>query len=73
MLVGTGICRALSTFSSFAFGMAVLSNGVDSKRRRRISSQAGISAGRSVSSAFEGITPSFFCRAKISSRSFSQP
>jgi hypothetical protein len=35
MLVGTGICRALSTFSSFAFGMAVLTNGVDSKRRRR--------------------------------------
>ena len=38
-----------------------------------MSSQAGISAGRAVSSASAGMTPSFFCRAKVSSRSLSQP
>ena len=38
-----------------------------------MSSQAGISAGRSVSSASAGITPSSFCRASVRSRSASQP
>ena len=38
-----------------------------------MSSQAGISSGRSVSTASAGITPSFFWRAKVSSRSLSQP
>ena len=38
-----------------------------------MSSQAGISAGRAVSSASAGITPSSFCRAKVSSRKASQP
>jgi hypothetical protein len=38
-----------------------------------MSSQAGISAGRTVSSASWGITPSSFCRAKVSSRKASQP
>ena len=38
-----------------------------------MSSQAGISSGRSVSSASGGITPSSCCRAKVSSRSASQP
>ena len=38
-----------------------------------MSSQAGISLGRGVSLASGGITPSFFCRAKVSSRSLSQP
>ena len=38
-----------------------------------MSSQAGISSGRSVSSASSGTTPSSFWRAKVSSRSASQP
>ena len=38
-----------------------------------MSSHAGISSGRSVSSASGGITPSSFWRAKLSSRSASQP
>jgi hypothetical protein len=38
-----------------------------------MSSQAGISACRSVSSASAGTTPSSFCLAKVSSRSRSQP
>ena len=38
-----------------------------------MSSQAGISAGRAVSSASGGITPSAFWRANVSSRSLSQP
>jgi hypothetical protein len=38
-----------------------------------MSSQAGISAGRAVSSASGGITPSCFWRAKVRSRSASQP
>ena len=38
-----------------------------------MSSQAGISSGRSVSSASGGITPSSCWRAKVSSRSASQP
>ncbi len=38
-----------------------------------MSSQAGISAGRAVSSASGGITPSSFWRANVSSRSLSQP
>ena len=38
-----------------------------------MSSQAGISSWRAVSSASGGITPSSFWRAKISSRSASQP
>ena len=38
-----------------------------------VSSQAGISAGRAVSSASCGTTPSSFWRASVSSRSLSQP
>ena len=38
-----------------------------------MSSQAGISLGRLVSSASGGTTPSFFWRARVSSRSLSQP
>ncbi len=38
-----------------------------------MSSQPGISSGRSVSSASGGITPSSFWRAKLSSRRASQP
>ena len=38
-----------------------------------MSSQAGISAGRSVSSASAGMTPSSFWRAKVSLRSASHP
>ena len=38
-----------------------------------MSSHAGISAWRAVSSQSSGMTPSFFCRAKVSSRSLSQP
>ncbi len=38
-----------------------------------MSSHAGISSGRAVSSASAGITPISCCRAKISSRSASQP
>ena len=38
-----------------------------------MSSQAGISSGRAVSSASGGITPSSFWRANVSSRSASQP
>ncbi len=38
-----------------------------------MSSQAGISFGRGVSSASPGSTPSVFCRAKVSSRILSQP
>jgi hypothetical protein len=38
-----------------------------------MSSHAGISSARSVSSASGGITPSSFCRANVSSRSTSQP
>ena len=38
-----------------------------------MSSQAGISSGRSVSSASGGITPSSFCFANVRSRSASQP
>ena len=38
-----------------------------------MSSQAGISSGRAVSSASGGITPSSFCRASVCSRSASQP
>ena len=38
-----------------------------------ISSQAGISLWRAVSSASAGITPSAFCRSMVSSRSRSQP
>ena len=38
-----------------------------------MSSQAGISSGRAVSSASGGITPSSFWRANVSSRSRSQP
>ena len=38
-----------------------------------MSSQAGISSGRAVSSASAGMTPSFFWRANVSSRSLSQP
>ncbi len=38
-----------------------------------MSSQAGISSGLSVSSASGGITPSSCWRAKVSSRSASQP
>ena len=38
-----------------------------------MSSQAGISAGRAVSSASGGITPSCFWRANVSSRKASQP
>ena len=41
--------------------------------RPRISSQAGISSGRSVSSASAGMTPSAFWRANVSLRSSSQP
>ena len=36
-------------------------------------SHAGISFGRGVSLVSAGMTPSFFCRAKVSSRSLSQP
>ena len=36
-------------------------------------SQAGISGWRAVSRQSCGMTPSFFCRAKVSSRSLSQP
>ncbi len=38
-----------------------------------MSSHAGISSGRSVSSASGGMTPSSFCRAKVRSRDASQP
>ena len=38
-----------------------------------MSSQAGISAGRAVSSVSGGTIPSSFCRASVSSRSASQP
>ncbi|CKS65492.1 Uncharacterised protein [Mycobacterium tuberculosis] len=38
-----------------------------------MSSHAGISACRAVSWQSAGITPSSFCRAKVSSRSASQP
>ena len=38
-----------------------------------MSSHAGISSGRSVSSASGGITPSSFCFANVRSRSASQP
>ena len=38
-----------------------------------MSSQAGISAWRAVSWQSSGTTPSFFCRAMVSSRSLSQP
>ena len=38
-----------------------------------MSSKAGISSGRSVSTASAGMTPSSFWRAKVSSRSLSQP
>ena len=36
-------------------------------------SQAGSASGLGVSSASGGITPSVFCRSKVSSRSLSQP
>ena len=38
-----------------------------------MSSHAGISSGRAVSSASAGTTPSSFWRASVSSRSASQP
>ena len=38
-----------------------------------MSSHAGISSGRAVSSASAGITPSVFCRSKISARNASHP
>ena len=38
-----------------------------------MSSHAGISLWRAVSWQSAGMTPSFFCRAKVSSRSLSQP
>ena len=38
-----------------------------------MSSHAGISSGRAVSTASCGTTPSSFCRAMVSSRSASQP